>query len=170
MFDGPTGEGELCDSCGHSYARASDKIKARLVHVEKERDSLASEVERLTSELDHLTTVPVINAETGAETRERPPKRAREDADAAPPPSSLQREQAQQDVLARVKHERDEAQTRNECIVCMDLPRAVFFLPCNHCVVCASCADALQPPGVPVLQRRRRGPHHYRELELGLAP
>jgi len=36
------------------------------------------------------------------------------------------------------------AQTRNECIVCMDLPRAVFFLPCNHCVVCASCADALQ--------------------------
>ena len=47
-------------------------------------------------------------------------------------------------MLARVKHERDEAQTRNECIVCMDLPRAVFFLPCNHCVVCASCADALQ--------------------------
>ena len=91
-----------------------------------------------------LPTVPVIDAETGAETRERPPKRAREDADAAPPPSSLQREQAQQDVLAQVKHERDEAQTRNECIVCMDHPRAVLFLPCNHCVVCASCADALQ--------------------------
>ena len=42
------------------------------------------------------------------------------------------------------KHERDEAQTRNECVVCMDNPRAVVFLPCNHCIVCASCADALQ--------------------------
>ena len=102
------------------------------------------EWKRLTSELEGLTTVPVINAETGAETRERPPKRAREDADAAPPPSGLQREKAQQDVLAQVKHERDEAQTRNECIVCMDNPRAVLFLPCNHCVVCATCADALQ--------------------------
>ena len=136
-FPGPTGEDELCDSCGTFYARASAKIKARLVHVERELD-------RLTSELDRLTTVPVINAETGAETRERPPKRAREDADAAPPPSSLQREQAQQKLLAQVKHERDEAQTRNECVVCMDNPRAVLFLPCNHCVVCATCADALQ--------------------------
>ena len=96
------------------------------------------------SELEGLTTVPVINAETGAETRERPPKRAREDADAAPPPSSLQREQAQQKLLAKVKHERDEAQIRNECVVCMDRPRAILFLPCEHCAVCASCADALQ--------------------------
>ena len=68
-FDGPTGEDELCVSCGKTYANASDKIKARLVHVEKE--------------LERLTSVPVINAETGAETRERPPKRARDDGDAA---------------------------------------------------------------------------------------
>ena len=40
--------------------------------------------------------------------------------------------------------QRDEAQGRDECIVCMDNPRAVFFLPCNHCVVCAACAAALQ--------------------------
>ena len=60
--------------------------------------------------------------------------------DAAPPPSGLQREQAQQKLLAKVKHERDEAQDRNECIVCMERPRAVVFQPCNHCVVCATCA------------------------------
>ena len=36
--------------------------------------------------------------------------------------------------------ERDEAQDRNECIVCMERPRAVVFQPCNHCVVCATCA------------------------------
>ena len=47
-------------------------------------------------------------------------------------------------MLAKVKHERDEAQIRNECVVCMDRPRAVLFLPCEHCAVCASCADALQ--------------------------
>ena len=87
----------------------------------------------------------MINAETGAETRERPPKRAREDADAASPPSGLQREKAQQDVLAQVKHERDEAQDRNECVVCMERPRAVVFLPCNHCVVCATCATDTCP-------------------------
>ena len=62
---GSDAKDELCQSCGQHYRNASDKIKARLVHVEKE--------------LDRLTSVPVINAETGAETRERPPKRARED-------------------------------------------------------------------------------------------
>jgi hypothetical protein len=66
---GPTCEGELCNSCGNSYAKMAPKAKARLVHVEKE--------------LDRLTSVSVINAETGAETRERPPKRARDD-EAAP--------------------------------------------------------------------------------------
>ena len=94
---------------------------------------------------EQITHLSHLEPETGAETRERPPKRAREDADAAPPPSSLQREQAQQDVLAQVKHERDEAQTRNECVVCMDNPRAVLFLPCNHCVVCATCATDTCP-------------------------
>ena len=63
---GPTGEDELCTS---SVLLRHDKIKARLDHVEKE--------------LERLTSVPVINAETGAETRERPPKRARDDGDAA---------------------------------------------------------------------------------------
>ena len=104
------------------------------------------EWKRLTSELEGLTTVPVINAETGAETRERPPKRAREDADAAPPPSSLQREKAQQDVLAKVKLENEALEDRLLCTICMeaDAPRTVLFGPCNHFLACASCADALQ--------------------------
>ena len=104
------------------------------------------EWKRLTSELEGLTTVPVINAETGAETRERPPKRAREDADAAPPPSSLQREKAQQDVLAKVKLENEALEDRHLCTICMeaDAPRAVVFEPCNHFLACASCAAALQ--------------------------
>ena len=104
------------------------------------------EWKRLTSELEGLTTVPVINAETGAETRERPPKRAREDADAAPPPSSLQREKAQQDVLVQVKREKEVLEDRVLCTICMeaDAPRTVLFGPCNHFLACASCADALQ--------------------------
>ena len=104
------------------------------------------EWKRLTSELEGLTTVPVINAETGAETRERPPKRAREDADAAPPPSSLQREKAQQDVLAKVKLENEALEDRLLCTICMeaDAPRAVVFGPCDHFLACASCAAALQ--------------------------
>ena len=104
------------------------------------------EWKRLTSELEGLTTVPVINAETGAETRERPPKRAREDADAAPPPSSLQREKAQQDVLAKVKLENEALEDRLLCTICMeaDAPRTVLFGPCNHFLACASCAAALQ--------------------------
>ena len=144
-YDGPTGEEELCHSCGPSYASASAKIKARLVRVETERDSLTSEVDRLTSELERLTSVPVIDADTGAETRERPPKRAREDAD-APPPSSLQREKAQQDVLVQVKREKEALEDRVLCTICMeaDAPRTVLFGPCNHFLACASCADALQ--------------------------
>ena len=144
-MDGPTGEEELCDSCGNSYRQASAKIKARLDHVEKELVSHASEVERLTSELEGLTTVPVINAETGAETRERPPKRAREDADAAPPPSSLQREEAQRDAFRQVKLEKEALEDRVLCTICMeaDAPRTVFFGPCNHFLACASCAEKL---------------------------
>ena len=87
----------------------------------------------------------MINAETGAETRERPPKRAREDADAAPPPSGLQREKAQQDVLVQVKREKEALEDRVLCTICMeaDAPRTVLFGPCNHFLACASCADAL---------------------------
>ena len=44
------------------YAKASDKIKARLVHVEKE--------------LVRLTSVPVFDVDAGTETRAPPPKRA----------------------------------------------------------------------------------------------
>ncbi len=74
-FPGPTGEGELCDSCGACYAKTPIKAKARLDCVEKELD-------RLTSENERLTSVPVIDAETGAEMRVRPPKRTRDNDDA----------------------------------------------------------------------------------------
>ena len=128
-WDGPTGEGELCGSCGQFYAHASDKIKARLVRVE--------------TELDRLTSVPVIDAETGAETRE--PKRARDDDDAAPA-SSLKREKVQRDAFLQVKREKEALEDRLLCTICMeaDAPRTVLFGPCNHFLACASCADALQ--------------------------
>ena len=45
-------------------------------------------------------------------------------------------------ALAKVTRERDEAQDRNECIVCMERPRAVLFMPCKHLLVCATCAAA----------------------------
>jgi hypothetical protein len=131
-WDGPTGEEQLCRSCGTSYAKMPKKAKARLVHLEKE--------------LDRLTSVPVIDAETGAETRERPPKRARDDDDAASPPSGLKREKVQQDALVQVKLEKEALEDRVLCTICMeaDAPRTVLFGPCNHFLACASCADALQ--------------------------
>ena len=50
--------------------------------------------------------------------------------------------------LARATRERDEAQDRNECIVCMERPRAVLLVcepprVCNHLLVCTTCAAAL---------------------------
>ena len=62
--DGPTGEEELCHSCGTSYAMASAKIKARLVRVEKE--------------LVRLTSVLAIDVDAGKETRIPRPKRSSE--------------------------------------------------------------------------------------------
>ena len=51
----------------------------------------------------------------------------------------------ERDAAAR---ERDEAQDRNECIVCMERPRAVLLVcapprVCNHLLVCTTCAAAL---------------------------
>ena len=63
-WDGPTGEGELCGSCGQFYAHASDKVKARLVRVEKE--------------LVRLTSVLAIDVDAGKETRIPRPKRSSE--------------------------------------------------------------------------------------------
>ena len=88
----------------------------------------------------------MIDAETGAETRERPPKRARDDDDAAPPTSGLKREKVQQDALVKVKRENEALEDRLLCTICMeaDAPRTVVFGPCNHFLACNSCADALQ--------------------------
>ena len=88
----------------------------------------------------------MIDAETGAETRERPPKRARDDDDAAPPTSGLKREKVQQDALVKVKRENEALEDRLLCTICMeaDAPRTVVFGPCNHFLACASCAAALQ--------------------------
>ena len=131
-YDGPTGEGELCGSCGQFYAHASDKIKARLVHVEKE--------------LDRLTSVPVIDAETGAETRGPAPKRSSE----APASGGLKALKAATDAttgaLVEIKREKEALEDRLLCTICMeaDAPRTVLFGPCNHLLACASCAAALQ--------------------------
>ena len=130
MFDGPTGEGELCDSCGHSYARASDKIKARLVHVEKE--------------LDRLTSVLAIDVDAGTTTRISRPKRSIE-----APGGGLKALKAATDAtagaLVEIKREKEALEDRLLCTICMeaDAPRTVVFGPCNHYLACASCAAAL---------------------------
>ena len=117
---GPTGDNELCDSCGSSYARASDKIKARLVHVE--------------TELVRLTSVPVFDVDAGTETRGPAPKRACDDA----PASGLKALKAATDAtavdLGRVKREKEALEDRLLCTICMeaDAPRTVLFGPCNH--------------------------------------
>ena len=118
------------------YAKASDKIKARLVHVEKE--------------LVRLTSVPVFDVDAGTETRAPPPKRARGDGDAAPASGGLKALKAATDAtagaLVQVKREKEALEDRLLCTICMeaDAPRSVLFGPCNHYLACASCAAALQ--------------------------
>ena len=131
QFAGPTGEDELCDWCGVVYAKASAKIKARLVHVEQE--------------LDRLTSVPVFDVDAGTETRGPAPKRSSE-----APASGLKALKAATDAtagaLVQVKREKEALEDRLLCTICMeaDAPRSVLFGPCNHYLACASCAAALQ--------------------------
>ena len=82
--------------------------------------------------------------ETAKRTRSRGPRNGQTTA-SAPPPSSLQREQAQQDALVKVKRENEALEDRILCTICMeaDAPRAVVFGPCDHFLACASCAAAL---------------------------
>ena len=128
---GPTGEDELCDSCGDAYAMASAKIKARLDHVEKE--------------LVRLTSVLAIDVDAGTETRIPRPKRSSE-----APGGGLKALKAATDAtagaLVQVKREKEALEDRLLCTICMeaDAPRAVVFGPCDHFLACASCADALK--------------------------
>jgi hypothetical protein len=129
-YDGPTGEDTLCEPCGHSYVQASDKIKARLDHVEKE--------------LDRLTSVPAIDVDEGTETRIPRPKRSSE-----APGGGLKALKAASDATAgafrQVKREKEALEDRLLCTICMeaDAPRTVLFGPCNHFLACASCAEKL---------------------------
>ena len=74
--------------------QASDKIKARLVHVEKE--------------LVRLTSVLVFDVDTGTTTRISPPKRARGDA---APGGGLKALKAATDATAGVSSSRSSART-----------------------------------------------------------
>ena len=127
---GPTGEDELCNPCGVSYAIASDKIKARLGHVEKE--------------LVRLTSVLAIDVDAGKETRIPRPKRSSE-----APGGGLKALKAAADAtagaLVQVKREKEALEDRLLCTICMeaDAPRSVLFGPYNHYLACVSCAAAL---------------------------
>ena len=130
-YAGPTGEDELCDSCGTCYAKTPIKAKARLDHVEKE--------------LVRLTSVLAIDVDAGKETRIPRPKRSSE-----APGGGLKALKAAADAtagaLVQVKREKEALEDRVLCTICMeaDAPRTVLFGPCNHFLACASCADALQ--------------------------
>ena len=113
----------------------AEKLRAKLSQAERN----ARKVDRLEAELARATSVPVINAETGAETREPAPKRAR-DAPGGGLKALKDVSDATAGKLLKVKRECADALSRVECVVCMERPRAVQFLPCNHLVVCASCA------------------------------
>ena len=113
----------------------AEKLRAKLSQAERN----ARKVDRLEAELARATSVPVINAETGAETREPAPKRAR-DAPGGGLKALKDASHATAGKLLKVKRECADALSRVECVVCMERPRAVLFLPCNHLVVCASCA------------------------------
>ncbi len=89
-------------------------VKFAMPMIESEKEALESEVlslrrkvESLETELAHATSVPVINAETGAVTRE--PKRSRDDDAAAPPVVGnellTQHAQATSERLVAVKQE-----------------------------------------------------------------
>jgi hypothetical protein len=59
----------------------------------------------------------------------------------------LQQQRGAEDRLRQVKQEkgvaeqqREEAQDRLECTMCMEKERTVVFVPCSHVVVCGGCA------------------------------
>ena len=129
-------------SLSGSLSNASDARgwAARLTHLE------GTEPRHWKAYLNiaRATSVPVINAETGAETREPAPKRAR-DAPGGGLKALKDASDATAGKLLKVKREGADALSRVECVVCMERPRAVVFLPCNHCVVCTTCATDTCP-------------------------
>ena len=42
------------------------------------------------------------------------------------------------------EQEREAAQYRLQCAVCMEAERDTVFVPCNHVVACAGCAARVQ--------------------------
>ena len=42
------------------------------------------------------------------------------------------------------EQEREAAQPRLQCAVCMEAERDTLFVPCNHVVACAGCAARVQ--------------------------
>lgn len=46
-------------------------------------------------------------------------------------------------VLDSLRHVEGLLQERAQCVVCMAAARAVVFLPCQHLVACAKCAEGV---------------------------
>ena len=99
--------------------------EAEKAALKSEVASLRRKVESLEADLAHATSVPVIDAETGAVTRE--PKRQRDDD--VPPASGLKSLKAATDATAgafvEIKREKEALEDRLLCTICMeaDAPR-----------------------------------------------
>jgi len=127
-------------------------LRARFVVIEQQQAAIR----------EATTLLPTVDAETGAE-GVTPASLLRKRARVGPAePSSAQRLVQAGGELVRVKRERDEAREEAEravaCVVCLDAPRAVLFMPCGHAVACAACSGAVADCPVcrqPVAQRVR---------------
>ncbi|OLQ07407.1 Baculoviral IAP repeat-containing protein 2 [Symbiodinium microadriaticum] len=44
-------------------------------------------------------------------------------------------------------------QVQNQCVVCLDAPANMAFVPCGHLAVCEACAGQLERPICPVCRQ-----------------
>ena len=109
---GPKGPGTLCASCGSRYGKSRRATPASRAQSQSGCPACQGKHRAHTCGRVKAPSVGELKVALAKVTRER-------------------------DDAVR---ERDEAQDRTECIVCMERPRAVVFIPCKHLLVCATCA------------------------------
>ena len=57
----------------------------------------------------------------------------------------LAEEQAKrQRAAAQKEQQKEQQQQLEECVVCLERPRAVALVPCGHACVCQPCGDMMQ--------------------------
>ena len=130
-YDFMTGKTVLCDEDGAAF----DKRDFGIEDMEREVQDLGtdSEGEEEDSDVIDLTGDDTVGASSSTSSSLR----------------ALQKQRQKQHLvqvkqeLSVAEEEREAAQSRLQCAVCMEAERDTVLLPCSHVVACAGCATRL---------------------------